>query len=148
MPPHRAELEAGDAAGVWSRHVRPDLDRHMALHFGPLCREWLLRHGDERLPGRAREAGGLWGAGYDLEVGATLRTGAACYGRCLWTDVPADAAVVDELGAAIRATRYGFGREIRMRMVFSGGGFDAALQRRSARDPAVRLVGLDDLAGG
>ena len=147
VPPHRAELEAGDAAGVWSRHVRPDLDRHVGLHFGPLCREWLLRHGDERLPGRAREAGGLWGAGYDLEVGATLRTGAACYGRCLWGDVPADASVVDELDAAIRATRYGFGREIRMRLVFSGGGFDAQLQRRSARDPAVRLVGLEDLVG-
>lgn len=145
--PHLAELEAGGAADVWARHVRPGLDGHMALHFGRLCRAWLLEHGDERLPAPAREAGGLWGSGYDLEVGATLRTGAACYGRCLWSEVPAGTEVVEEIDDAIGATRYGFGRESRIRLVFSAGGFDAELQRRSVREPPVRLIGLEDLAG-
>lgn len=147
VAPHRAEIEAGEGAALWSRSMRPGLDRHMALHFGPLCRAWLLHHGDERLPGRAREAGGLWGQDYDLEVAATLRTGAACYGRSLWSEAPAGMGVVEELDRAIAATRYGFGRESRVRLVFSAAGFDAALQRRSAREPPVRLIGLEDLVG-
>ena len=147
VPPHLAALERGEAAAVWSQAVRPDLDAHMRLHFPRLCQDWLLLHGDEALPARAREVGGLWGAGYDLEVGGTLRTGAAFYGRCLWTEEPVGGEVLDEIDDAVATTRYGFGRESRLRLVFTTGGFDAGLQRRRARDVEVRLVGPEQLLG-
>lgn len=145
--PHLGELERGGASALWREKIRPTLDEHVGLLFPGLCREYLVRHGDEGLGAVAREAGGLWGAGYDLPVAATLRSGAVVYGAAHWSGAPPDEAVVDAIEEDLGRTRYGFGREARLRVVFTALDPAEGLLRRAARDDAVVVVGARDLVG-
>lgn len=145
--PHVSEIEMGRGGEVWSRHVRPGLAAHMARWLPLLARTWLARYADERLPSLAREVGGLWGRGYDLDPAGTLRTGAVVYGATRWSDAPADESHDDDVAAQLRATRYGFGREARLRLLVSVTGTSPGLVRRAARDPLLHLVGPADLLG-
>jgi hypothetical protein len=117
----------------------------MRTIFPRICQGWLKEHAKPVLGAAAREAGGLWGADYDLDASATLRNGAVCYGRCYWAESPVDAGAVDDIARQVRRLRYGFEKESRYRLVFSASGFTEALRRRAARDESVRLVGLEDL---
>jgi hypothetical protein len=101
----------------------------------------------EHLGANAREVGGLWGSGYDIEVAGLLTSGSAFYGTPVWSGGPADADTLDRLEAMIPETRYAFGRERRVRLVFSAGGFTAALERRAAKRDDLELVGSKTLAG-
>jgi hypothetical protein len=91
--------------------------------------------------------GGLWGSGYDIDPAGTLRTGSVVYGKAFWGGgrIPevADHALQEEM----RRTRYGFGRESRLRLLFSTDGFSPGLIRHVARSDAIHLIGVDDLFG-
>jgi hypothetical protein len=143
--PHLTDLFDGHSADVWRRHVRPRLDEHASALFPAACREYLTHYADERLPATAREVGSLWGAGYEVDLAGTLRTGAAVYGRTYWglgrTPEAADEALVSEM----RSTRYGFGKEARLRLLFSTDGFSTGLLRRGARTDVLHLIGIDAL---
>ncbi len=145
--PHLGELERGEGSALWRERIRPRLDEHVGLQFPGLCREYLARHGDEALGAVAREAGGLWGAGYDLPVAATLRSGAVVYGSARWTGEAPGEEVVDAIEEDLGRTRYGFGREARLRVVFTVPDPAEGLLRRAARDEAVAVVGAGDLVG-
>jgi AAA+ ATPase superfamily predicted ATPase len=144
--PNFTELERGQAADVWARRIRPFLDDHVRLQFGELAREYVARYA-ERLPGPAREIGALWGPGYELDVAATLRGGAVCYGACSWEHSAVGEEAFGPIVRALRDSRYGFGRESRLEVVFHAGGVGEDLVRRAAREDQIRLVGLEDLLG-
>lgn len=144
--PNLTELERGQAADVWTRRIRPFLDHHVRLHFGDLARQYVARYA-ERLPGPAREAGALWGPGYELDVAAILRFGAVCYGACSWEHSAIGEEALGPIERALRESRYGFGRESRLEVVFHAGGVGEELVRRAAREDQIRLVGLEDLLG-
>jgi hypothetical protein len=145
--PALSDIERGAGRESIVRVVRPGLDAYMKTIFPLIGRAWLKEHAKPVLGADAREAGGLWGADYDLDASATLRNGAVCYGRCYWTESPVDAGAVDDIARQVRRLRYGFGKESRYRLVFSVSGFTEALRRRAARDESVRLVGIEDLSG-
>jgi hypothetical protein len=144
--PNLTELERGQAADVWTRRIRPFLDDHVRLCLGDLAREYVRRYA-ERLPGTAREIGALWGSGYDLDVAATLKGGAVCYGACSWEQSPVGGEALGPIERALQESRYGFGRESRLEVVFHAGGVGEELTRRAAREDQIRLVGLEDLLG-
>jgi len=140
--PELSDLMDGRAAEVWRRRVRPGLEQHTALLFPVACRQYLVHHGEERLAARAREIGGLWGADYDIEVAGTLRTGAAVYGRAFWRGGRVPEAAEDVLEDEIGRTRYGFGREARLRVVFATDGFAPGLLRRGVRSEVLHLIDI------
>lgn len=133
-------LEGAGAAAVW-RDL--PVDRHAERWFPDACLQALAERGGEFLPVGARETGGLWGDGYDFPVAGTLTNGAAVYGVCAWER--ATAADADHATAQMRATRYGFGRQARLRLVFTAAPPDETLIRRAARDPLIRIVALESL---
>lgn len=142
VEPALGRLLEGEPAGrVW-RDLPVDL--HAAHQFPGACRRALVERGADVLPVAAREAGGLWGDGYELPVSGTLRNGAAVYGRCVWGR-PATVADADTTTRHMRATRYGFGRQARLPTLFTAGGVTEPLVRRAARDPLLHLVPLTAL---
>lgn len=144
--PSLTELEAGQAADVWARRIRPFLDDHVRLHFPDLAREYVARYA-ERLPAVAREAGGLWGPDWEVDVAATLLGGAVCYGVCDWSDAPVGEESLGPIAHALTRSRYGYGRQTRLEIVFHAGPVRDDLVRKAVREDQIRLVGLDDLLG-
>jgi AAA+ ATPase superfamily predicted ATPase len=144
--PNLTELERGHAAEVWTRRIRPFLDDYVRLHFGDLARAYVARYA-EKLPGPAREIGALWGSGYELDVAATLQGGAVCYGACSWEHSAVGEEALGPIVRALRESRYGYGRESRLEVVFHAGGVAEDLMRRAAREDQIRLVGLEELLG-
>jgi hypothetical protein len=143
--PNLTDLMDGRGREVWRDAIRGPLDDHAAKHFPIACREYLAHHAERRFQGTAREVGGLWGEGYDIEVAGTLRTGAAVYGRALWARGPAREAVDLALLQEVGHTRYGYGREARLRVIFSSDGFARSLLRRGAIGEDIHLMDLADL---
>ena len=146
--PNLTELMAGRARDVWRTRVRPHLDAYAAGLFPRICAEYLGEHARGRLGATAREVGGLWGSEYDLAPAGTLGNGAAFYGRALWGGGPVPATADEALSAEMRRTRYGFGRERRIRLVFATDGFSPELVRRAARSELLHLLGPEELLGG
>lgn len=142
---HVEETESGTEA--FAAAVRRDLDAHVAEIFPTVCRQYMAFDVMESVGVNAREHGSLWGPGYDIHVAGLLQSGAAFYGRALWSDAPATVSVLEAVDREIGETRYGFGRESRIRMVFSGSGFTAGLARAAARRHDVILVGPEALVG-
>ena len=52
----------------------------------------------------------------------------------------------DALQGEVRRTRYGFGKESRIRVLFASGGFTTGLLRRAARSDALHLLSLGELS--
>jgi uncharacterized protein len=143
--PNLSELMQGRGAEVWRERIRPRMDEHVSSLFAFACREYLRHYAHEKLPSDAREVGGLWGAGYDIPLAGTFRTGAAFYGRAHWARGRMTEAVDQRLAAEVRRTRYGFAREARLRVLFSTDGFSPALLRRVARADDVYVIGIESL---
>jgi hypothetical protein len=127
--------------------VGPSLDDHVASVFPEICRRHMALDAMEWAGANARELGSLWGSGYDVDVAGILTSGAAFYGRCLWGNAPAGVDMLEALDTMVGETRFGFGRERRLRVVFSNGGFTAELTRRAARRDDVALVDGAPLVG-
>ncbi len=134
-----------DAA--WEEIRTAEISAHMEQVFPWLCRDYLLDGSDAVLGSRARETGALWGDGFDIPVAARLHSGPVVYGACHTGPGPMRSDALDGLTEQMRNTRFGFGREARIRVLFSLSGFDDELIHMAARDPLVRLVGIDELTG-
>lgn len=137
---------ARDATDLLSEVIRPELDDHMAHVFPEVCRQYMERDVMELLAANARETGSLWGDGYDLPVAGILASGVPFYGTARWGEAPGPA-LLTLLDRAIRETRYGFGRELRLRAVFSPSRFPRRLERLVASRQDGILVGPEALAG-
>lgn len=145
--PARSELlVAGQAATVWEERVAPSLDAVLTRALPTICRNFLRLGSGLVLGATAREAGPLWGRGFDFPAAAVLHNGAVCYGHVHPGPNAASMHDLAELERHVRATRYGFARQARVRIVFSLAGFDDDLRREAARNALVRLVGTEELA--
>jgi AAA+ ATPase superfamily predicted ATPase len=143
--PHLGSIEVGSGPELLGA-VRTGLDGHVASVLPAICRQYLTHDATERLPANARECGGLWGSGYDIPVAGLFASGGAFYGMSAWSSEPTTA-LLDELDRQIRETRYGFGREQRMRILFGKGPFTLELERRAAQRHDTVLIGADALVG-
>jgi len=133
------------AAELWEA-VAPEVDAHTARALPVLVREWLEMPGAARLLGTsARETGGLWGDGYDIDVAGTLRNGAIVYVWTRWTGSAFTPEEIDVCLGQIRHTRYGFGRERRLKLFVQREPPDHTLARVDARDPEVMVIGAGSL---
>lgn len=120
----------------------PAFARHASSVLPRALRRVIAEDGDALVGARARQIGGLWGEGYDLPLAGTLRTGAALYATTVWGRI-ATVADADAVHRQMRATRFGFGREARLRVVFAASGATEPLMRRVARDELFRVVPLE-----
>ena len=146
--PAWSRLGVDDPLRVWREVVRPRVDAHVSRALPRLVRAWLA--GDrstEVLGARARETGGLWGDGYDIAAAATLTTGAIVYGWVRWDASGFDAGEVAARADEVRRTRYGFGRENRVRLLVQRHGPSHELARVAARDEALVVLGAAELVG-
>jgi hypothetical protein len=129
-----------DAGEYLATVVRPALDAHMARVFPELCRQYVSYDAADLLGTNARDAGSLWGPGYEIPVAGMLASGAAYYGVCSWSPFQRSDEPLGTLDAEIRETRYGFGRERRLRLVFTGRAAPQWLQREVARREDAALI--------
>ena len=120
----------------------PPFASHVSSVLPRALRRVIVQEGDSLVGARARQIGGLWGEGYDLPLAGTLRTGATLYATAVWGRI-ATVADADAVHRQMRATRFGFGREARMRVVFTASGATEPLIRRVARDELLRVIPLD-----
>lgn len=144
--PELDRLGSEDARTLIPERVRPRLDEHVAAVFPELCRQFMANDVMEFLAVNARELGSLWGDGYDLGVAGILSSGVPFYGKAVWNVRPGPG-LLTRLDQEIRETRYGFGRELRLRAIFSRHDFPRALERRVASRQDGILVGPRQLAG-
>jgi hypothetical protein len=146
--PAWSRLGVDEPLRVWKEVVRPRVDAHVSRALPHLVRAWLA--GDrstEVLGARARETGGLWGEGYDIAAAATLTTGAIVYGWARWDASGFGAGEVAAHTDEVRRTRYGFGRENRVRLLVQRDAPSHELARVAARDEALMVLGAADLVG-
>ncbi len=144
-PPAPGHDGEGDS---YAREIRPRLDAHLESILPAVCRQHMKRDALETLGAVAREGGSLWGPDYDLPVAGILTNGAAYFGACDW--LPARegrAPPLRRIEQGMRASRYGFGRERRLRVVFTGRPPSVESVRDVARDPDARLVDAEALMG-
>jgi hypothetical protein len=146
VQPLLGELDAGAPPGrTWRERIEPEIPALMTRRLPGLVRDHLHRHGHERFRAPAREAGGLWGEGYDLPVAGTLASGAPFYGITSWDDPGPDA--MDRLLEQVAETRYGYGREARVLLLFSARDVAWEVERSVARRPQSFLLRPGDLTG-
>ncbi|HSG49477.1 MAG TPA: hypothetical protein VLA43_16780, partial [Longimicrobiales bacterium] len=97
--PRLGELDGGESpTRVLADRMGPEIPRLVSAALPGMVREYLRHHGNERLPSVAREAGGVWGDGYDLEVAGTLASGPAFYGHVRWDGPPPPPDALDTQG--------------------------------------------------
>lgn len=132
--------------------IRPGIRDHLQNVMPALCRRHMEIDALETFGSNARESGAIWNGDADVPVAGTLGTGAVYYGSCLW-DPPASPprtpqpSPLELLDRNIRETRYGFGRERRVRLVFTGRTTPTWLRREAARRDDARIVSASDLVG-
>lgn len=145
--PNRPRFAERTADQLLAEVVRPELESHVAAVFPQACRDFMVHDAMEVLGANARECGSLWGAGYDIPVAGTLGSGAPFYGVTVATGAHDGASALASLDRQVRETRYGFGRERRLRLLFTQGKAPLALQREAARRHDAALLRLEDLLG-
>lgn len=147
VPPLRFAPGIEAESASYGRAVRPSLDDHLSSVFPEICRQHMRHDAIGTLGANAREEGSLWGPGYDVPVAGLLTTGAAYYGSTSWTpDERADTPVA-RIEHAMKETRYGFGRERRIRLVFAGRAAPLWLRRDVIRRQDAALIDAEALVG-
>jgi hypothetical protein len=131
----------------YARVVRPALGAQMRSVFPALCRQHMRFDAIETLGLNAREDGSLWGSGYDLPVAGLLTSGGAFYGACGWSFDDRTHSPVAQIEAAMRESRYGFGRERRVRLVFTAQTAPGWLRREVARNRDALIIDAPALLG-
>lgn len=131
----------------YARVVRPALAAQMRSVFPLMCRQHMRFDAIETLGVNAREDGSLWGQDYDLPVAGLLTSGGAFYGACGWSFDDRSRSPVARIESAMRESRYGFGRERRVRLVFTAQVAPGWLRREVARNRDALLIDASALLG-
>lgn len=131
----------------FGRDLRADVDRHLDVVFPEVCRQHMEFDSLETLGANGREVGSLWGVGYDIPVAGILASGGAFYGSCHARPIRPDETPLDTLDEQVRETRYGFGRQARISLVFAKGDPPRWLQRETAKRPHAHLISTRELLG-
>jgi len=141
-PPSESEAPKDALAGL-----RWQIDNHVATVFPDMCRQHMDHDARSTLGANARELGSLWGQGHEIPVAGILTSGAAFYGDCAWRTPVRGEDPLGPLDAAARETRYGFGREHRLRLFFTGADAPRWLERAAVRLNQCILLGPEALTG-
>ena len=150
--PWRLSERATEIVPYYASAIRPGIRDHLQRIMPMVCRHHMEVDALETLGSRARDSGSLWDASVDIPVAGTLASGAAYYGSCLW-DPPASRPLKPELtplqklDRSVRETRYGFGRQGRIRLIFTGRATPTWLRREVARRDDARIIDAGDLIG-
>jgi uncharacterized protein len=139
--------EEVDPTSYLNEHIRPHRDHHTQNIFAEICRQFMAYDGVGHFGSNARESGSLWGADTDIASAGILASGAAFYGMCHWDEVTGSATPLADLDRAVGETRYGFGREHRLRILFSARPLPRAIEREVARRHEASVIGPEVLAG-
>ena len=145
--PLRSGRATAPTKDAYATQIRPHLDDHLARTFPLVCRQHMAHDAIETLGANARTCGSLWGRDYDVPVAGVLTSGAAFYGSCHWDPIARADAPLERLDGHLRETRFGFGRERRARLVFTGPEAPRWLQREAARRHDADLIDAADLVG-
>jgi hypothetical protein len=128
--------------------VRPGLNEHMEEMLPRICRQHMSFDAIETLGAVAREGGSLWGGGdAEIPVAGTLTSGAVYYGLTRWAEAQPESSPLDQLDREIHETRYGFGRERRVRLLFTGRTTPRWLRRDVARRHDAMLIDAASMLG-
>lgn len=131
----------------YARMIRPSVDDHLETIMPRIARNHMEHDALESLGATARESGSLWGPDVEIPVAGILTSGAAFYGRCSWSAPERPSDPLSQLDGEIRETRYGFGRERRLRLLFTGRTAPVWLRREAARRPDALLIDAEALVG-
>jgi len=131
----------------YGREIRPLIDGHMETVMPVVARQHMELDALETLGSVARESGSLWSGEVEIPVAGMLRSGAAYYGLTTWRPPERAASPLHTLDRFVRETRYGFGRERRLRLVFAGRRPPTWLRRDTARSQDTRLIDAEALLG-
>jgi uncharacterized protein len=145
--PYRFPVGSESESEYYSRRIRPVIDEHLAGIFPTICRQHMTHDAIETLGAVAREGGSLWGSECDLPVAGILTSGAAYYGACHWTPPTRAHAPLEWVERKMRETRYGFGRERRLRLIFTGKSVPRWLRRDVARRQDAEVIDAAALVG-
>ena len=129
------------------RAMRHGIDGHMEHVFPAICRQHMRYDALETLGANARELGSLWTPEYEIPVAGLLTSGAAFYGTSVWGGLNRGDDPLAPLDAAARETRYGFGREHRIRLLFTSAEPPRWLERAAVRRDQFLLIGPSQLVG-
>jgi hypothetical protein len=135
----------GGRKGPQAKGLPPGFDSQLASVLPEVCRRYMAFDAMEVLGANAREWGSLWGPGYEIPVAGVLRNGTPFYGHVVPSEAPLSTSALTALDAQVRETRFGYGRERRLRILFGGGRVSPALLRQMARRDDAVLVDLDTL---
>ncbi|MEX2470788.1 MAG: ATP-binding protein [Gemmatimonadota bacterium] len=142
-----APPSARDRPEVVVRSIRRRLDEHLEAVFPLICRQHMGHDAMETLGANARELGSLWTNEHEIPAAGILTSGAAFYGACFWRAPQRGEDPLGPLDKAARETRYGFGREHRLRILFTSTPPPRWLERAVMRGEQAILLGPDQLAG-
>jgi hypothetical protein len=149
--PYHLAGDRSDPRRYYAREIRPRIDDHLEGVLPKVARGFMELDAAETLGAAAREGGSLWGRGVEIPVAGTLTSGAAYYGACRWRSIERDPApVLDMLRTiddSVRETRYGFGRERRIRLIFLGRPSVTAVRRQLERRRDVEVIPPSFLVG-
>jgi hypothetical protein len=145
--PRSPELAGGEARRIWIEEVEPRLPQVLSASLAGAVRDLLIKRGAEVLGSEARETGAIWNPECEIPIAGTLRNGAVFYGLDPGATEPPGIEHLRHLEAQISETRYGFGRERRLRIVTSLAEPDTPLKAAAARQEGVRILGPRELLG-
>lgn len=131
----------------YARAIRPRISDHMESILPRICRQHMALDAIETLGALARESGSVWSRETEISVAGTLTSGAAYYGSCHWTAPSSQSSPLDDLDAEVAGTRYGFGREGRLRLIFTGRAASGGLRRDVARRHDAHIIDAEGLLG-
>lgn len=145
--PRRETLGTDPTGGGNDTGLNTELASQVGSILPEVCRSYMIFDAMEELGANARECGSLWGPGYELPVAGVLANGVPFYGLVLEPGSRTGPSALGTLDRQVRETRYGFGRERRLRILFCGGKVSPDLLRAVARREDAILVPLENLAG-
>lgn len=141
--PNLSELEAGDAAGIWTYLVAPSLDKFVSHTFEDVCRAYLRRENRKnRLPFHFSQVGRWWNKTDELDILATDREKKNfLIGECKYKNAAFDAS---ELQATIKKFTLGPKEANVYPYLFSKSGFTKEVMR-IAPEQGIHTIGVQEL---
>lgn len=153
VAPLASERQFTDPDVLYSERIAPYLADYMGLHvFGEVCRQWLRRHGRERLRLSIRADGRYWSRDGRIEIDlvAALAEGGYLLAECKWSErSPVGVDVYSHLRAKVASLPDASWRADPRFALFSLGGFTPELEAMAAAsDGQLSLIGPADLLLG
>lgn len=139
VQPNLSSVAQGFGSEVWRHQVAPNLDEFMGGAFEEICREHARRFSQENICAPAQEIGQVWQADYDIDIAGKLLDGTMIYGECKWWKGVVGENVLEELIQRASRTEYGRDNPKRTFVLYSRGGFTAALRKRAANQSGIVL---------